>query len=106
MEGLSQLAQTVDQVRATFNQSASIDGIVLTMFDRRNNLSELVAADARSFFGDRVYTSSITRSVRVSEAPSHGKPVMVYDGRSAGALAYRRLAQEFSSLFNLGFGPA
>ncbi len=106
LEGLSQLAQTVDQVRAALNKAAAIDGIVLTMYDRRNNLSELVAADARSFFGDRVYKASIPRSVRVSEAPSHGKPVMVYDSRSAGALAYARLAQEFSSRFNLGFVPA
>ena len=106
LEGLSQLAQTVDQVRMTLNQRAAIDGIVLTMHDRRNNLSDLVAADARSFFGDRVYQAMIPRSVRVSEAPSHGLPVMVYDARSAGALAYARLADEFSKRFNLGLMPA
>ncbi len=106
LEGLSQLAQTVDRVRAAFNQHVAIDGIVLTMHDRRNNLSELVAADARSFFGDRVYESMIPRSVRVSEAPSHGKPVMVYDARSAGAVAYARLAQEFSQRFKLAVVPA
>ena len=106
LEGLSQLAQTVDQVRMTLNQRAAIDGIVLTMHDRRNNLSDLVAADARSFFGDRVYQAMIPRSVRVSEAPSHGLPVMVYDARSAGALAYARLASEFSKRFNLGLIPA
>jgi chromosome partitioning protein len=65
------------------------------MFDRRNNLSDLVAADARSFFGDRVYQTVIPRNVRVSEAPSHGKPVLLYDSRSPGALAYVQLASEF-----------
>ena len=106
LEGLSQLAQTVDRVRAAFNRHAAIDGIVLTMHDRRNNLSDLVAADARSFFGDRVYEAMIPRSVRVSEAPSHGMPVMVYDVRSAGALAYARLAREFRKRFNLDLLPA
>ena len=101
LEGLSQLAQTVDRVRAAFNEDATIDGIVLTMYDRRNNLSDLVAADARSFFGARVYETVIPRSIRVSEAPSHGKPVMLYDPKSAGAQAYARLAQEFSARFSL-----
>ena len=95
LEGLSQLAQTIDRVRVTLNPRAAIDGIVLTMFDRRNNLSELVAADARSFFGDRVYDTTIPRSIRVSEAPSHGRPVIWYDPKSAGAQAYTRLAREF-----------
>ena len=101
LEGLSQLAQTVDRVRATFNHKAAIEGIVLTMYDRRNNLSELVAADARSFFGHRVYETVIPRSVRVSEAPSHGKPVMLYDPRSSGAQAYARLAIEMSQRLSL-----
>ena len=101
LEGLSQLAQTVDRVRAAFNPKAVIDGIVLTMYDRRNNLSELVAADARSFFGTRVYQTVIPRSVRVSEAPSHGKPVMLYDPKSLGAQAYARMAQEMCSRFSL-----
>ena len=101
LEGLSQLTQTVDRVRASFNQRAVIEGIVLTMYDRRNNLSELVAADARSFFGNRVYHTVIPRSVRVSEAPSHGKPVMLYDPKSAGALAYAQLANELAGRFGL-----
>ena len=96
LEGLSQLAQTVDRVRVAMNPAAIIEGIVLTMYDRRNNLSDLVAADARSFFGRRVYRTVIPRSVRVSEAPSHGMPVMLYDPRSAGARAYDQLAEEFS----------
>ena len=101
LEGLSQLAQTVDRVRAAFNPRAAIDGIVLTMFDRRNNLSELVAADARSFFGRRVYETVIPRSVRVSEAPSHGKPVMLYDPRSPGAQAYGKLGIELGQRLGL-----
>ncbi len=95
LEGLSQLVQTIDRVRERFNEKLYLDGIVLTMFDRRNNLSELVAADARSFFGSRVYDTVIPRNVRVSEAPSHGTPVIVYDVRSPGAQAYIRLADEF-----------
>ncbi len=101
LEGLSQLTQTVERVRSAFNPKAVIDGIVLTMYDRRNNLSELVAADTRSFFGKRVYETVIPRSVRVSEAPSHGQPVMVYDPKSAGALAYARFAQELTSRMDL-----
>ena len=95
LEGLSQLVQTIEHVRQSLNPHLLINGIVLTMHDRRNNLSELVAADARSFFGSRVYDSVIPRNVRVSEAPSHGKPVLIYDVRSPGAQAYTRLAAEF-----------
>ncbi len=101
LEGLSHLAQTVDRVRASLNPRASIDGIVLTMYDRRNNLSELVAADARSVLWQRVYREAIPRSVRVSEAPSHGKPVILYDRRSAGAEAYLRVARELEQSMNL-----
>ena len=101
LEGLSHLAQTVDRVRAALNPAATIDGILLTMYDRRNNLSELVAADARTFFGKRVYREAIPRSVRVSEAPSHGKPVILYDRRSAGAEAYVRVAREFAQRLEL-----
>ncbi len=74
---------------------------MLTMYDRRNNLSELVAADARSFFGKRVYETVIPASVRVSEAPSHGKPVMLYDPKSPGAQAYARMAAELGVRFAL-----
>jgi chromosome partitioning protein len=104
LEGLSQLTQTVERVRASFNPAVYIEGIVLTMFDRRNNLSELVAADARSFFGKRVYDTVIPRSVRVSEAPSHGKPVILYDPRSAGAVAYAKLASELTHRLKLRAG--
>jgi len=95
LEGISQVLRTVERVRAGLNPRLQLNGIVLTMFDRRNNLSELVAADARSFFKSQVYDTVIPRNVRVSEAPSHGKPVLLYDFRSPGAQAYVKLAQEF-----------
>ena len=94
LEGIAQLMRTIDRVRHALNPRLTLQGIVLTMFDRRNNLSDLVAADARSFFGDRVYETVIPRNVRISEAPSHGKPVLLYDYRSPGAQAYLRLAGE------------
>ena len=94
LEGISQTMRTIELVRHKLNPRLRLQGIVLTMFDRRNNLSELVAAEARSFFGDAVYTTVIPRNVRVSEAPSHGKPVILYDFRSPGAQAYVQLAAE------------
>jgi len=94
LEGISQLLHTIDLVKRGLNPSLRLQGIVLTMYDRRNNLSEQVAADARGFFGDRVYDTVIPRNIRVSEAPSHGKPVLLYDFRSPGAQAYVRLATE------------
>lgn len=94
LEGLSQLMRTIERVRQSLNPRLTVQGIVLTMYDRRNNLSDLVAADARGFFGDQVYETVIPRNIRVSEAPSHGKPVILYDYRSPGAQAYIRLAQE------------
>jgi chromosome partitioning protein len=94
LEGISQLVRTIERVKKALNPALNLQGIVLTMFDRRNNLSDLVAADARSFFGARVYDTVIPRNVRISEAPSHGKPVLLYDNRSPGALAYVQLAQE------------
>ncbi len=95
LEGITQLTRSIDTVRRNLNPGLALHGIVLTMFDRRNNLSDLVAADARGFFGDRVYETVIPRNVRISEAPSHGKPVILYDYRSPGAQAYLRLATEF-----------
>ncbi len=94
LEGISQLTRTIEMVRRGLNPGLTLQGIVLTMFDRRNNLSDQVAADARGFFGDRVYDTVIPRNIRISEAPSHGKPVLLYDYRSAGAQAYIRLASE------------
>ena len=94
LEGLSQLLQTVEQVRATLNPGLSIHGIVLTMFDSRNNLSNQVVADVRQFMGSKVYNTMIPRNVRVSEAPSYGKPVLVYDLKCVGSEAYLKLATE------------
>jgi chromosome partitioning protein len=94
LEGLSQLLKTVEQVRANLNPHLTIHGIVLTMYDARNNLSGQVVADVRSFMGDKVYETVIPRNVRVSEAPSHGKPVLLYDLKCVGSQAYLRLASE------------
>ena len=94
LEGLSHLVRTIERVRASLNPAITLEGILLTMLDRRNNLSDLVAADARSFFGAKVYDTVIPRNVRISEAPSHGVPVVAYDPRSAGAQAYGQLAAE------------
>jgi chromosome partitioning protein len=94
LEGISGLVRTIEMVRRGLNPALRLQGIVLTMFDRRNNLSEQVAADARSFFGETVYETVIPRNIRISEAPSHGKPVLLYDFRSPGAQAYVRLASE------------
>ena len=94
LEGLSQLLKTVEQVRTSLNSRLSIHGVVLTMFDPRNNLANQVVADVRQFMGDKVYETVIPRNVRVSEAPSHGKPVLLYDLKCTGSQAYLRLASE------------
>jgi chromosome partitioning protein len=94
LEGLSQLLKTVEQVKSSLNPTLSIHGIVLTMFDSRNNLSSQVVADVREFMGPKVYDTIIPRNVRISEAPSHGKPVLVYDLKCVGSEAYLRLATE------------
>ena len=94
LEGLSQLLKTVEQVKTTLNPDLTIHGIVLTMFDARNNLSNQVVADVREFMGRKVYDTIIPRNVRVSEAPSYGKPVLVYYLKCVGSEAYLRLATE------------
>ncbi len=94
LEGLSQLLKTVDQVKNSLNPKLSIHGIVLTMFDSRNNLSNQVVADVRQHMGSKVYDTVIPRNVRISEAPSYGKPVLVYDLKCVGSEAYLRLATE------------
>jgi chromosome partitioning protein len=94
LEGLSQLIKTVEQVRDTLNPGLTIHGIVLTMYDARNNLANQVVADVREFMGRKVYDTVIPRNVRVSEAPSYGKPVLVYDLKCVGSEAYLRLATE------------
>jgi chromosome partitioning protein len=94
LEGLSQLLETVDQVRRTVNPGLDIQGIVLTMFDSRNNLAQQVVSDVREHLGSKVYQTLIPRNVRVSEAPSYGKPAILYDLKCAGSQAYLQLASE------------
>ncbi|MFD1697511.1 ParA family protein [Roseibium aestuarii] len=94
LEGLSQLLSTVEQVRNALNRELTIHGIVLTMYDSRNNLSAQVVADVRETMGDAVYETVIPRNVRISEAPSYGKPALLYDLKCAGSQAYLRLASE------------
>jgi chromosome partitioning protein len=94
LEGLSQLLKTIEQVKATLNPELAIHGIVLTMFDGRNNLAGQVVEDVRGFMGEKVYQTIIPRNVRVSEAPSYGKPVLLYDLKCVGSQAYLRLASE------------
>ena len=94
LEGLSHLMRTVDLVRQRFNPRLSIEGVVLTMYDKRNSLSDQVAADVRTHFGDKVFETTIPRNVRIAEAPSHGKPVLLYDLRCPGSQAYVMLAAE------------
>ena len=94
LEGLSQLLKTVEHVRGALNPSLTIHGVVLTMFDPRNSLSGQVVADVRAHMGDKVYDTVIPRNVRVSEAPSHGKPALLYDLKCAGSQAYLKLASE------------
>ena len=94
LEGVSHLVRTINRIKASFNNSLDIQGVVLTMHDKRNKLCGMVAEDVRKCFGSKVYRTIIPRNVRVSEAPSHGKPVLLYDLRCAGALAYAHLARE------------
>jgi chromosome partitioning protein len=94
LEGLSQLLQTVERIRAAFNPELSILGVALTMFDRRNNLSQAVSEDVRACLGDVVFETVVPRNVRLSEAPSHGLPALIYDLKCPGSEAYLRLARE------------
>ena len=94
LEGLADLVTTMRRVRASFNPHLDIDGVLLTMFDERTNLGQQVARDVREFFKEKVYQTVIPRNVRLGEAPSHGMPVILYDGKSRGAEAYLALARE------------
>ncbi len=94
LEGLAFLIKTIEKVNRIYNPSLGLYGILLTMFDRRNNLSISVARDVREFFKEKVFHTEIPRNVRISEAPSHGKPVLLYDLHCAGSDAYLRLAKE------------
>jgi chromosome partitioning protein len=94
LEGLSQLMRTIDRVKRSLNPVLEIQGVVLTMYDKRSSLNEQVASDVRAHFGQKVYETEIPRNVRIAEAPSHGKPALLYDIRCAGSQAYVRLASE------------
>lgn len=94
LEGISELMSTLDSVTQAFNRELSLEGVVLTMYDERTNLSQQVAANLREFFGEKLLKATIPRNIRLAEAPSHGKPVALYDPRSRGAEAYRELAKE------------
>jgi chromosome partitioning protein len=94
LEGISELLDTVERIRAGLNPGLEIEGVVLTMYDERTNLSQQVSSELKKFFGDKVFSASIPRNVRLAEAPSHGKPAILYDPRSRGAEAYIRLAKE------------
>ena len=94
LEGLSQLMRTIERVQRALNPRLDLQGVVLTMYDQRNNLCDLVAADVRGHFGSKVFNTVIPRNVRIAEAPSHGKPVLIYDHNCAGSQAYIRLAAE------------
>ena len=94
LEGLSALMQTIKLIQENFNRDLQIEGILLTMLDKRNSLSSLVEQDVRQHFGNQVYKTTIPRNVKISEAPSHGKPALIYDTQAAGSLAYIELAKE------------
>ena len=97
LEGLTELTRTVEAVRAELNPQLQVEGIILTMFDPRNNLARQVATDVRQFFGGKVYETVIPRNVRLSESPSHGKPILLYDIESRGCQSYLALARELES---------
>ncbi len=97
LEGISQLLDTIDRLRQSFNPALRVEGVLLTMFDDRTNLTRQVAQDLKSFFGDEVFRTVIPRSIRLAEAPSFGKPILLYDVRSRGAESYIQLAKEILS---------
>ena len=95
LEGLTDLLRNINKIKKKFNPKLDLQGIVLTMYDKRNNLSQMVEKDVRNYFGKKVYETIIPRNVRISEAPSHGKPVLIYDFKCIGSQAYIKLAREF-----------
>jgi len=105
LEGLSVMLRIIEQVRAAGNPNLQIEGIVLTMYDPRTNLAQQVAAEVHKHFGDRLFKTFIPRNIRLSEAPSHGQPIIEYDTASKGANAYRLLAREFISRQSAGSAP-
>ena len=106
LEGITQLIKTIDRIKINLNHSLNIRGILLTMFDKRNKLSTQVDKEARGYFKDKVYQTVIPRNVRLSEAPSHGMPCVVYDKNCLGSKSYFKLAQEFINQENKNVGSA
>jgi chromosome partitioning protein len=104
LEGISQLLETITLVREALNPQLAIDGVVMTMYDERTNLSKQVVDEVREVLGDQVYSTVIPRNIRLGEAPSHGKPIFLYDDRSKGAVAYFNLAKEFANHEEKGVG--
>jgi chromosome partitioning protein len=103
LEGLSELLDTIERIRAALNPMLEVEGVVLTMFDERTNLAQQVTAELKRFFGEKVFKTTIPRNVRLAEAPSHGKPVILYDDRSRGAESYVELAKEIIAKHMPGF---
>jgi chromosome partitioning protein len=101
LEGISELMLTLDHVAQVFNSTLALEGVLLTMYDDRTNLSQQVTENLRNFFGEKLLETTIPRNIRLAEAPSHGKPVQLYDGRSRGAEAYNALAAEVLARNNL-----
>ena len=101
LEGITQLVKTIDRIKDNLNPDLSIRGILLTMFDKRNKLSSEVDREARNYFKDKVYKTVIQRNVRLSEAPSHGMPCVVYDKNCNGSRSYFKLAEEFKNKNNI-----
>ena len=97
LEGLTQLMKTIERIKVSLNPSLKIRGILLTMYDKRNKLSSQVEKEARDFFNEKVYSTVIPRNVRLSEAPSHGLPCVIYDKNCVGSKAYFKLAEEFKN---------
>jgi len=103
LEGISELLDTIERIRTALNPTLEIEGVLLTMFDERTNLAQQVTAELKKFFGEKVFTTTIPRNVRLAEAPSHGKPVLLYDERSRGAESYLQLAKEIVAKRMPGF---
>jgi chromosome partitioning protein len=105
LEGISELLGTIERIRGALNTSLEIEGVLLTMFDERTNLAQQVTAELKKFFAEKLFTTSIPRNVRLAEAPSHGKPVLLYDPKSRGADSYVQLAGEIIAKHMPGFKP-
>jgi chromosome partitioning protein len=105
LEGISELLDTIERIRASLNPDLSIEGVVMTMFDERTNLAQQVTAELRRFFGEKLCATTVPRNIRLAEAPSHGKPALVYDVRSKGAESYIRLAKEIIAHYMAATSP-